>query len=227
MDCKKIGEYIQLKRKNIKLTQQELGDKLGVTDKAVSKWETGVALPDVSLYKDLCNILNISIEELLSGEDNKEIPINKKKNIVIAMLSVFVFVLSIASLYLGIFFYSNYDKVHIYDLESTNSEFDLEGKLIVIGDKNFLTINNIKYNEKERLDFDSLKYELSYIDYVLLKGNDYNDTLIFEEYLNDFNFFVTFSEDINYDKSNYFTLKIDLVDKNDELKTYHIKIKVK
>ena len=103
MDCKKIGEYIQRKRKAIKITQQELGDKLGVTDKAVSKWETGIALPDVSLYKELCEILNITIEELLNGEDNKSIPIYKKKNIIIICLSIVVSILLVISLLLGIY----------------------------------------------------------------------------------------------------------------------------
>ena len=144
--CKKIGEYIQRKRKAIKITQQELGDKLGVTDKAVSKWETGIALPDVSLYKELCEILNITIEELLNGEDNKSIPIYKKKNIIIICLSIVVSILLVVSLLLGIFFYQNYNKVHVYDLESASNEFYLEGKLIVIEDNSYISINNVKYN---------------------------------------------------------------------------------
>ena len=68
MDLIKIGKFIAEKRKNIKLTQQDLADKLYVTDRAVSKWERGLSLPDADKMLDLCNILSISVNELLSGE---------------------------------------------------------------------------------------------------------------------------------------------------------------
>ena len=69
MDQVKIGKYIADKRKAIGLTQVELADKLGMSNKSVSKWERGVCLPDVSLYSELCKILGISINEFLAGED--------------------------------------------------------------------------------------------------------------------------------------------------------------
>lgn len=68
MDQVKIGMFISTCRKQQKLTQAELAEKLGVTDRAVSKWETGRSLPDSSLMLDLCAILNISVNDLLSGE---------------------------------------------------------------------------------------------------------------------------------------------------------------
>ena len=69
MDLIKIGKYIAGKRKEVGLTQRQLADKLGMSDKSVSKWERGVCLPDVALYSDLCSILGISINEFLAGED--------------------------------------------------------------------------------------------------------------------------------------------------------------
>lgn len=69
MDLVKIGKYIAGKRKGLGLTQRQLADKLGMSDKSVSKWERGVCLPDVALYSDLCGILGISINEFLAGED--------------------------------------------------------------------------------------------------------------------------------------------------------------
>ncbi len=69
MDLIKIGKYIAGKRKDLGLTQRQLADKLGMSDKSVSKWERGVCLPDVALYSDLCGILGISINEFLAGED--------------------------------------------------------------------------------------------------------------------------------------------------------------
>ena len=69
MDLIKIGQYIAGKRKTLGLTQRQLAEKLGVSDKSVSKWERGVCLPDVSLYAELCAALGIGINEFLSGED--------------------------------------------------------------------------------------------------------------------------------------------------------------
>lgn len=68
MDQVKIGTFIQTLRKEQNLTQKELAEQLGVTDRAVSKWENGRGLPEVSLMKPLCDLLGITINELLSGE---------------------------------------------------------------------------------------------------------------------------------------------------------------
>ncbi len=72
MNQEKIGRLIAECRKEKKITQVELANKLGVTDKSVSKWETGKCLPDVSLYKELCNILGITLNEFFIGEKIKE-----------------------------------------------------------------------------------------------------------------------------------------------------------
>lgn len=69
MDQIKIGEYIAKKRKVKKLTQEDLAEKLGITDRAISKWENGVCMPDASNIPLLCEILNISINDLFSGDD--------------------------------------------------------------------------------------------------------------------------------------------------------------
>ncbi|MBE5820571.1 MAG: helix-turn-helix transcriptional regulator [Clostridiales bacterium] len=68
MDQERIGSFIAECRRNKKLTQLQLAEKLGITDKAVSKWETGKGLPDASIMIDLCDELDISVNELLSGE---------------------------------------------------------------------------------------------------------------------------------------------------------------
>ena len=64
----KIGKFIAERRKLVELTQMQLADQLGITDKAVSKWERGIAMPDTSLMLQLCGILRISVNELLNGE---------------------------------------------------------------------------------------------------------------------------------------------------------------
>lgn len=78
MDLIKIGKYIAGKRKELGMTQKQLAEKLGMSDKSVSKWERGVCLPDVSVYSDLCLILGISINEFLAGEDIAQENIERK-----------------------------------------------------------------------------------------------------------------------------------------------------
>ncbi len=68
MDQVRIGKLIAECRKDRKMTQAQLAERLGVTDKSVSKWENGVCLPDVSLYKDICEILGITLNEFFAGE---------------------------------------------------------------------------------------------------------------------------------------------------------------
>lgn len=68
MNQERIGRFITKCRKDKKLTQEQLSNKLGVSDRAVSKWERGLNLPDASLMIELCNILDISVNELLTGE---------------------------------------------------------------------------------------------------------------------------------------------------------------
>lgn len=68
MEQAMIGKFISACRKEKGFTQMQLAEKLNITNRAVSKWETGKSMPDVSLMLDLCNILGITVNELLSGE---------------------------------------------------------------------------------------------------------------------------------------------------------------
>ncbi|MBR5136613.1 MAG: helix-turn-helix domain-containing protein [Clostridia bacterium] len=111
MDQLKIGRFISNCRKAKGLTQMQLAERLNITDRAVSKWETGRALPDASIMLDLCSLLEISVNDLLSGEvvamenynkelENKLIEMVKQKEeadkrllrmeVVIGVLSVIV-----------------------------------------------------------------------------------------------------------------------------------------
>ena len=80
MDQIKIGRFIAERRKLQGLTQAQLAEKLNITDRAVSKWETGRSLPDATLMLALCEILGISVNELLSGE-KVTMENNQQKNV--------------------------------------------------------------------------------------------------------------------------------------------------
>ena len=86
MNQLKIGKFIADCRREKKLTQLQLAEKLGITDKAISKWERGIAMPDSSIMLELCSILGISVNELLSGEKmNMENQTAKTEDLLIEM----------------------------------------------------------------------------------------------------------------------------------------------
>ncbi|MBR5500610.1 MAG: helix-turn-helix transcriptional regulator [Clostridia bacterium] len=86
MNQMKIGRFIAECRKNVNLTQLQLAEKLGITDKAISKWERGLAMPDTSIMLELCDILCISVNDLLSGEKiNMEIKNQKGQQLLLDM----------------------------------------------------------------------------------------------------------------------------------------------
>lgn len=81
MDTNRIGQFIAEQRRKKKLTQQQLGDKLYVTDKAVSKWERGLSFPDISILEKLAIELGVDVSEILSGERGKKKKINIQEEI--------------------------------------------------------------------------------------------------------------------------------------------------
>ena len=72
MDQLAIGKFITLKRKEKNLTQEQLAEQLNISNKTVSKWETGKCMPDYSVIKNLCEVLEITISELMDGEEERK-----------------------------------------------------------------------------------------------------------------------------------------------------------
>ena len=115
MDTIKIGKFISERRKALGLTQVQLAEKLYVSDKAVSKWETGKAMPDVSIMLELSKVLNISVQELLIGEvvtmndkNNEKVLLDmakeiEQKNKIIWRSMWAIMTVSITALFTGIF----------------------------------------------------------------------------------------------------------------------------
>ena len=71
LDSSKIGRFIAEKRKSLNLTQQQLADKLKVSFQAVSKWENGTAYPNIESLKELATVLQVSVDELLTGSEKE------------------------------------------------------------------------------------------------------------------------------------------------------------
>ena len=79
MDNEKFGNFIKSLRKEKKLTQKELGEKLNITDKAISKWERGLSFPDITMLNSLASFFEIDVSELLNGEKGIKKEVDKKK----------------------------------------------------------------------------------------------------------------------------------------------------
>jgi len=140
MNQEKIGLLIAKMRKKKNLTQQELANKLGVTDKAISNWENGRRMPDVSLYKDLCKELDISLNELINGEiEPKEMTRESIDNTIIKALNyneenkkklnkiikILILVLCFLVVFIGVAYYSyrkRYPKIDIYKISIVENQ---------------------------------------------------------------------------------------------------------
>lgn len=179
MDVEKIANLIKTKRKEKGYTQEELASKLGVTEKAISRWETSKGTPDISLLIPLSKELGISVSELLNGKENKSeeksiekiidyININKKQkhNSIITISSFLYIVLML--LYL---LYLKYEYSH-------NFEFSYQGRIVInlffIGC--IIFINNLmsKYyydTLEERTKFKKITYITILVIYMIMLFN--------------------------------------------------------
>ena len=90
MDKVKIGQFIANCRKDKKLTQEQLAEKLNISKNAVSKWERGICLMDMSLLKPLSEILGVSVNDILSGEKIPEDKIKEKSEENVAFIANFI-----------------------------------------------------------------------------------------------------------------------------------------
>ena len=143
MDQEKIGKLIAKLRKSKGLTQRELGDMVGVGFRAVSKWETGLTSPDISIINDLSKILGISADELLKGETKEKLPSKNKKNI-LPIIAIILTIILVISTYI-----INKNRTYIYELISYNSKYYIEGQMTIKNKRLSLKINKIDYYDND------------------------------------------------------------------------------
>lgn len=160
MNLQKVGAFIAKLRKEQGMTQEKLGDKLGVSSKTVSKWERGVNAPDISLLTQLSDILGIGVNELLNGEyktkenekefDNpvQNIQFYTKKTKLKYLRIVVYLVLIICLVFTGIFFINNYNKFQMYSITSKNNKFFVDGYVVYNQTRNIFLIKNIDIKDQ-------------------------------------------------------------------------------
>lgn len=141
MDQNKVGELIKKLRKENHLTQEKFAEKYGVTYQAVSKWENGKNIPDISLLKQICKDYNININDLLEGD----ITPNKKESIHLPI----IIITSIIALIIILFIFFHDDTITFKTVSSSCSNFEISGSIAYNKKNSYLYISNIDYCGKE------------------------------------------------------------------------------
>jgi len=224
MNQEKIGQFIKKIREENKLTQKELADKLGVTYQAVSKWENGKNVPDISILKEMSKMFNIDIDEILDGEKK-----NKNKNNYYYPIGIVLILLSL--LLFGMIYYNNNDDYEFKTITTTCSDFKITGSAAYNKDKATIYISNVEFCGKE----DTTKYK----SITCTLYETYKDTktkisdcttsknINLEEYLKEVNIEVEHSSKTCKSlKENSLTLEIQAIDSENKTTTYIIPIKL-
>lgn len=241
MDCNKVGSFIANLRKEKGYTQESLGRSLGVTSKAVSKWECGVSLPDISLLNKMSDLLEVSVEDILNGgivvkeeAPESKIKLTKRAEIIVYFL---IEIILIISLFLVTYLFSNGD----YRTYEINSDYDgimLTGIFTYNSEKYMLIIDNLRlskgFDEEETQIYDH-SFQLYLNDINLLSVGDaslyerdkYSTGYSYKEmfnkiiiYLND-NYEYVEEEELR-GKNKKMVLVINYITKDDNLKTIKI-----
>ena len=221
----KMGNHIADLRKKKGYTQKTLGDILDVSDKTVCKWEKGIVAPDITILSSLANTLDVSVEEILSGEEVKTIDtletidlysnITKRKLLKIFAIFILLFLLCT-------FFVFRVEDHYSWHLTPLYSEGNISsvGYIISNNKESKIMINKIFFNEEISTDVVKVEITLNdnkkqiYFGHIILDNNkNINDNL--ENYM----------LNIDYDKSlkpNDLKLIVTVYETNDNLKTYQL-----
>lgn len=224
MDQERFGKIIKYIRNKNKLTQKQFADKYNVTYQAVSKWENGKNMPDISIIKQICKDYNISLEEMVGGNFKKK----KTKKHLIFLLIVFIIILVL------FFIVGSKDEDFTFKtLTSSCNNFEIFGSIAYNDKKTSIYITNVKYcgqeDDEEYAYIDCSLYEMNDDIIKEISSCDYegNDKITLEEFLNT----LTISVD-NYKKTckeyaeDSLYLSINAKTKNDKEISYKIPLKL-
>ena len=231
MDNIKIGKLIAELRNKANLTQQELGDKIGVGFRAVSKWECGQTLPDIGNMKELSKIFGITLDELLSGKLKEKRKLSKKSKIIIAISSIILLTITTA-----IILFNTKEKTYVYDLTSVDKEnYKVKGQITFSEDKISIVISELIFRNEEFSSTSIINYEYSITsNNNKLVGYGYSPTTVFsetdftiKEFAKNFKISTDIDTLIKSDKfiNSDISLNINFINENHEIIEQKIKIK--
>lgn len=227
MNQEKIGKMIKNIRLKDNLSQQKFAVKYGVTYQAVSKWENGKNIPDISILKQICDDYNLDINEFLgdsSNNNNKKS--NRNRNIILIIFGV---LLLFITLFLIINKFVKSDNFEFKTLTSSSSNFTITGSIAYNKNKSSIYISHVNYKGEDK---DEIYHEINCFLYekdgninVEITKCNYkrNNSITLEEFLKD----VTFNID-NYEQTcdvyseNSLYLEINATDKKGKITTYKV-----
>lgn len=221
MNPEKVGKFIKKLRSINNLTQQDLADKYNVTYQAVSKWERGINLPDITLLKKMSKDFNIDIEDILDGNlktSNKKI----RRIIILIVLSILLLISVI------LLFRLNDKNFNFKTLSSTCSDFKVSGSIAYDKEKSSIYISNVDYcggnDTTVYKEIECNLYENNNNVSTKIsscKSNDDNITL--EEYLKKVELNIdNYNQACKHYTNESLYLEISAKDKNNSVTTYKI-----
>ena len=230
--CTDFANTIYSIRVERNLTQKELGDLIGVSDRTISKWENGTTVPDLETIKRLCKELDTSPDSIIKSEKNFKDNLHSCKRKIGRFLNyilknIFLIGFVIMFTLLLIYFINNYNTIKIYDLtyESENISFE-DGYFFKTKVLNIITINNIKLN-KITYEPTSTKVEL----YTYLNGDKhiiYESDKLDNIYLEESKSYTDLlTKDVIENIKNNLYIKIYTTDKDDNNYSYESKLTLK
>ena len=220
MNQEKIGNLIKQIRKNNNLTQKQLADKYGVTYQAVSKWENGKNIPDISLIKQMSKDFNIDIEDILEGK------VNKRKNKRVILISI-ILILLISIIILIV---KRQDNFSFSTLSSQCANYNITGSIAYNNTKSSIYISNINYcgkeDNKRYKKIECTLYEKTNNKEVVISKNVYDkEPIELSAYLNKLNFKIDDYKRTckKYNKNSFF-IKIKTTETSGKIKKQTIKL---
>ena len=234
MDQVKIGKLIAMLRKEKGLTQGELGEIVGVSDGAVSKWERGTTCPDISIIHLLSKTLGITSDELLSGELSKETKskLSRTKTLKTILPQIIIFlIIAIISVFIII-----KNSTNVYKLESEDANYNVIGKVTFSNNKVYIIVNDIIFKDKDfnKIAVKNYEYKIKCSNDILFKNDNIEEEnlLLNDITIKEFNekFKINYSDEIKISKqmiiNDGLELKITFLTNDDKTINKTIKMKL-
>lgn len=222
MDQERIGKIIKKIRTNNHQTQKEFANKYNVSFQAVSKWENGKNLPDISLLKQICKDGNISIDEVLGNE----IIHNQKKKPIILSIIIALLLILISML---ILFAKKDNDFEFKKVSTTCSTFKITGSIAYNEDKSSIYISNVEFcGEDENIKYKELDYILyeSHEDTnIIISSGKKERNMTLVEYLQKLKINVdSYSQSCKYFMNSELYIELSAIDDHEKITTYKIPI---
>ena len=184
MNNEEIGKRIKEIRKQHNLSQKEFAEKFGITYQAVSKWENGKNIPDISILKQICNEYDLSLDEIFNNSANNK---SKRKIIIGVIISLLIILISIILILI-----LKKDTFTFKTISSNCEDFKVTGSIAYNKEKTSIYISNINYcGEEDLLEYERIDcsfYEENNKEKIIIEKCDGEDNTTLEKFLKNLSF---------------------------------------